>query len=355
MLFPLIWRYLGFSYLRLFFLSVGAFLATLFVLRFKEIARFTALSGDWGQTALFTVYQFPLILPIAIPISTFLASYLLVQKMSHTSELLAFRACGLNFSTLFAPLWTAALFLTLLHFSLSADIAPYCRRKTKMMLSKNTTGNPLLLLQRQKLMKLKHAYLSMDLQEGGEQAQDLLLILYNNKSDRLNLFWAPSLCLKDKQLIASSSAFLSHLPRSEREFDALFLENQNQLITNAHILAPYLKKTVSHCETVALPFRMLLLSTKKFAFVELLRRCSLSLSVLSCTLLGCAFGIELGRIAKKTPLIPLVLLLFLLMSTLIAKSLKASPVLAFLSLLIPHLFIGFLSFLRFRGIHRGIL
>src|SRR4051812_38356814 len=101
---PILWRYALQSYLRVFFLSVCTFITVLIVARFKEIARFTALTGDWSKTGLFIVYQIPSILPIAIPISALIASLLLFQRLSRTYELTALRASGLSLSTILTPL-----------------------------------------------------------------------------------------------------------------------------------------------------------------------------------------------------------------------------------------------------------
>ena len=345
----LFWRTLASAYLRTFFLSVGSFLAILFVLRFKEIARFTALSGGWGKTVLFTVYQFPLIFPIAIPLSAFLASFLLIQRMSHTSELLAFRACGFSFLKLFSPLLYLSTLLSLLNFSITADLAPYCRYASKLMLTRETTENPLLLLQRQKLVKLKHAYLSMNTEEEGKRAKDLLLITYHDKTERLNLIWAPSLILDGDDLIGQNLASVTHLPTEEGSFDSLLIENQETLTTEAQILSPLLKKSHSRIETISLPFRMLLLNPKKFAFVELFRRCSLSLAVFNFTLLGAVFGVELGRISKRSFLKPFTLILLTLVGYLVAKELKSISCLFF-----PHLLTWLCCAIRLRTLNRGI-
>ena len=69
------------------------------MLRFKDIARFAALSADGVKTGLFVLYQFPHILPIAIPISALIASFLLFQRLSKTYELTALRASGVGWAS----------------------------------------------------------------------------------------------------------------------------------------------------------------------------------------------------------------------------------------------------------------
>src|SRR3990167_2854629 len=122
------WRYALQSSSRVFLLSVTTFIAVLIITRFKEIARFTALSGDFAMTGLFILYHIPTILPIAIPISALLGSFLLFQRMSRSRELTALRASGFSFKKIIAPLLAVSLLLSAVDFWMCAQIAPFCRR-----------------------------------------------------------------------------------------------------------------------------------------------------------------------------------------------------------------------------------
>ena len=348
------------SYFRIFLLSVATFLAILFILRFKEIARFSALSGNWTTTMLFTFYQFPLILPIAIPISSFLASFLLTQRLSQTSELTAFRACAFSFKTLFAPLFFASILIALANFCLCAEAAPFCRRESKSMLFRKTSENPLLLLQRQQLGKLKHSYLSAKIEGDGKKATNLFLLTYNERNDRLNFLWASRLILKNENLQGENVALISNYPTPPNSFDYLLVENQNSLSTKASVISQFLKKRHARPETTALSFRQLQLrylqEGKKFSLIELFRRCSLSAAACSFTLLGFAFGIETGRTPSKRPtLIALSLLFALLISYLAAKELKKTPSLALSFIASTHLLIWVLSIWRLKRINKGLI
>lgn len=359
---PIFWRYVLLSYVRVLLLSVATFLSILIITRFKEIARFTALSGDWVKTALFTSYQFPLILPIAIPISALIASYILFQRLSRTHELMALRSCGFSLRSILDPLlFTSALF-AVGNFSMCAEIAPFCRRESKVMLYRETSANPLLLLQRQQLVRIKHAYLSMKVSEEGLSAQNVILIAHNESNKRLTLLQASELSVCKEKLLGHDVAIISHLDcQSKDEFDPLIIENQASMSTAAPILSDFLKKNRPRLEANALPLRMLILRTqldeKKIAssaLVEILRRFSLSLAVFSFTFLGCAYGIENGRTTSKKSLsIALILTLTVLISYLMGKELKAFPLLATIAFLIPHPFIWAASAWRLRKIGRG--
>lgn len=350
--------------MRVLLLSVATFLSVLIITRFKEIARFTALCGDWGKTILFILYQFPLILPIAIPISALIASYILFQKMSRTHELMALRACGFSLRSILAPLlFTSALF-AIGNFSMCAEIAPFCRRESKAMLYRETSANPLLLLQRQQLIRIKHAYLNMEIGEKGKSAKNVIIIAHNESNKRLCLLQARELSVHKDKLIGKDVAILSNLDSSNlNEFDSIVIENQSSMSTAAPILSDFLKKNRPRLESNALPLRVLILRTemesKKLgasALVEILRRFSLSLAVFSFTFLGATFGIENGRtVSKRGLVIILVLSLTVLISYLMGKEFKKYPFLATLAFLLPHPMIWLANLWRLKQIARGKL
>jgi lipopolysaccharide export system permease protein len=350
---PILWRYALQSYSRVFLLSVCTFIAVLIVSRFKDIARFTALCGDFGKTGLFILYHIPTILPIAIPISALIASLLLFQSLSRSFELTALRSSGLSLRKIVAPLLAISLLLSLLNFSICAEIAPYCRREGKTMIYHETTQNPLLLLQRQKLVKIKHAFLDMEVKDD-ETTKDLTLIVPNESTKRLSLLSARKLWIEREELIGKDLAVVSYID-SANGFDTLIIENQSTMSTAAPLLSTALKKNRPRLDINALSLKMLTLSAKaKPARIEILRRVSLSLAVFSFTLLGCAFGIEQGRNpSKKNLLFALLLTLSVLMSYLLAKELKNFPFFAILAFILPHPFIWFCSTLHLYRISKG--
>lgn len=342
-------------------LSVSTFLAVLLIMRFKEIARFTALTGHLSKTALFTAYQFPLILPIAIPISALIASLLLFQRLSRSFELMAFRACGLSFFHILAPLLFASAILCVANFSICSEIAPFCRRESKLMLYRETSSNPLLLLQRRQLVKLKRAYLKMSTEEEGVSAKNVFIIGHNERNNRLCLLHAHRLAMQEDRLAGSNVAIVSHLSGQEGAFDPLIVENQTSMSTPAPILSQFLKKNHPQLETTSLPLRALILQNNSAkakaatkALVEILRRLSLSFAVFTFTLLGCAYGIEQGRSpGKRHLLVALLLTLTVLTSYLLGKEFKLLPRLASIALLAPHPFIWLMSVRRLKRLAQG--
>jgi lipopolysaccharide export system permease protein len=360
---PILWRYAIISYLKIFFLSVAAFVSILLVSRFKEMARFAALSSDWLKTGLFTVYQVPFILPMAIPLSALIASLLLFQRLSRSYELTAFRASGLSLKKIMTPLCITSAFLSLLNFCVSSELAPYCRRESKALLYRETSVNPLLLLQRQQLIKIKDAYLQLDVEEEGRLARDFILIAHNESNQRLSLLSAKKLRVNDDELLGNHVAIVSHLHSDHNEaFDPLIIENQASMSTAAPVLSAALKKNRPKIETGALGLRLLKIRLgekgriAKAARVEILRRISVTLAVFSFTLLGCTFGIELTRTPSRRGLLyALLLTLTVLMSYLLGKELKFDPLFATLAFLLPHLLIWLSCLHRQSRIDRGLV
>ena len=358
---PIIWRYLLQSYLKVFLLSVCTFVSVLIVSRFKEIARFAALCGDWPKTGLFMLYQIPFILPLAIPVSVFVSAFLLFQRLSRSYELVALRASGLSFRSLIGPILITAFFLGCFNFSCCADIFPYCSRESKALLYRETSANPLLLMQRQNLVKIKHAYLNMNVLRDGKEAGDFTLIAHNKSNQRLNLISARRLEISKAKLLGYDFSILSHLfSQNENAFDPLVIENEKEMSTAAPVLSAALKKNRPRLEANVLSLRMLRLRAQesgKHAFgalSEIIRRCSLALAVFTFTLLGCASGMQTSRTpSKKWLLIALLLTIPFLMSYLGLKAIKAQPAFMLFCALCPHVLIVAFSTYRILSISRG--
>jgi lipopolysaccharide export system permease protein len=358
---PILWRYLLQGYLKVFLLSVCTFVSVLIVSRFKEIARFAALSGDLPKTGLFMLYQIPFILPLAIPISALVSAFLLFQRLSRSCELVAFRASGLSFRLLLWPILLAAFFLGCFNFSFCADISPFCWRESKALLYRETSANPLLLMQRQNLVKIKHAYLKMDVKANGKEAGDFILIAHNASSSRLNFISARNLVIANSKLLGYDFSILSHLQTDDADaFDPLIIENQAEMSTAAPVLSAALKKNRPRLEANALSLRMLRFRAQESgkhargASSEIMRRISLAAAVFTFTLLGCAFGMQASRgPSKKWLFIALLLALFVLLSYLGLKEIRTSRSIAFALTFLPHLLIGVSSTFRIHWIARG--
>lgn len=221
------------------------------------------------------------------------------------------------------------------------------------MIYHETSPNPLLLLQRQKLVKIKDAFLDMEAKDD-ETVKDLTLIVPNEGTERLSLLSARKLWIEQEELVGKDLAIISYI-NANSGFDTLIIENQSTMSTSAPLLSNALKKNRPRLDINALNLKMLRLHSKpKQAYIEMLRRTSLSLAVFSFTLLGCAFGIEEGRNpTKKNLFFALLLTLTVLMSYLLGKELKNNQALAMLAFLLPHPFIWLCSTVHLFRITKG--
>lgn len=359
---PRLWSYFLLGYLRILGLSLSTFISVLIVSRFREIARFTALSGSWSKTLLFTLYQIPFILPLALPISALIASFLLVSRLSLRGEITACRAAGKSLPSLLAPLWLLGAFLSCFAFVMTAEITPFCKAETKRLLFEKTSTNPLLLLQRQALVPLKNASIHMEVAEGEAGAQNLLCVSYNDSHQRLSLLTAKKLFLEEKTLVANDVTLLSHLSSEEDSFfDPLVVENQKTLRTSAPKLSQAMRKKKPKLEPSTLRFKLLSLyakgektKQKQIVFGEQLRRIFLPLYVLSFTILGSVFGLHLGRSDKQKNFIALLSLpLLSFIGYFLAKSLRTDLLFLLTPLLFPLLLTLGISFFRLYRIERG--
>jgi lipopolysaccharide export system permease protein len=338
------------------------------VIRFQEIARFACSGTARLKIFLFALLQIPYILPIAIPISSLITGMLLFQKLSKTNELTAFRACGLGLKPITTPLIITGLFLSLINLTISSEIAPRCKALSKALIYQTAAANPLFLLQKESLVKLKNTYVDMKVLKSGKYAEDVVFAIKNSSNSRLTLMVAKELALRGELLKGEQVAFISSVdPKKRSGFDHLIIENQSVMNTKASNLSRYTQSNDWHETYDYQPMRMILtreaiekerhnpLSMGRSAQFELSRRLSISLAAFTFTLIGMTFGIQLSRNRSKKGVIYAVsLACFYLICFLTAKSFKHSAVTSSLIFLLPHPLIIFLSLRTLKSINRGI-
>ena len=361
---PILWRFLLKSYFQVFLLCMTSFIAALFVMRFKDIAEFATLSSDGMSIFLFSLYQLPHILPLAIPIPCVIASMLLFQKLSHHQELTAIRAAGVGLRNLLIPLMLGALFLTIINFSIVAEVGPSCRFKAKELTFKMTSNNPFYIFNKITDGKLTNAYVEIRTLRGGKKAKDVLLILNNRSNERLGIMTAEELLIEDDNLVGKNVSIVSSVNSNlDDDFDHLVIENQDSMSTPASSLSQLLQSAKWGMRPEYLSIKELIirlhLSQKSFwsnsHALELARRLSLAMTPFFFTLLGAAFGMEIGRRHTRKGLLWAVLLAALYLSSFIgAKSMKHFPKAAWLLYFIPFIIIGILSLRSLKRISRGI-
>ncbi|MBP9841744.1 MAG: LptF/LptG family permease [Simkaniaceae bacterium] len=337
---PIFWRYLFREFLKIFTLSLFGLVACLLITRLQEIAYFATLANNQLLTLRFTLYQIPYILPFAIPISSLIAPLVLFQKLSASHELTALRSAGLSLKTIKAPLKYLFFVLALLNFLIVSELTPMTRHSGYLLFQEMISSNPLLLLEKNKQLKLKNSYIDMSSLSAQKEVKDLILVLSHNT--HLSLTLAESIEVNQGHLTAHH---LTHItPLSQQD---LMIENQEKIEMEASLLIPFLKPNALLEKTEHDPLKPLLqkiytsssLSKKRLARAkyELIRRFFFPLLTLTFGFLGMSFGCQIGRNKSSPSLKILLLATYALLCFLASKSQHNNPELAaLLMLILPH-------------------
>jgi lipopolysaccharide export system permease protein len=361
---PILWRYLLRNYFQVFILCVSAFISVLLVLRFQEIARFITSEASFIKIALFSLYQIPYILPIAIPISCLISAILLFQKLSYHQEITALRTIGLSLQKIVMPILSAGFLLVLLNAMIAFELAPICRSKARMLIYETVTSNPLFILQKESPVKFKNMYIDLQVSRGATSAEDVVIALKNNSNDRLCLFSFRNLSLVDKELEGNIISYISSFnSKQENGFDHLMIENQDHMKIKAVQLGQFMQHTNWLAHHDYLTLRMLLaketleqpFKISKKIMIEIARRISIALAAFTFTLIGTCLGLQIGRNqSKKKALWAMFLAAFFMLCFIIAKSMYPNAILSISLLLIPHPLIAWASYRQLKLVSKGI-
>jgi len=392
---PILWRYLIGHFLKIMISCVLAFVAILFTMRLDEIAHFAGLGAPLSTLLLFTLYQIPYILPIALPLSCLIASLLLMQRLSNTHELTALRASGCSLIDILAPIWLMAAFLALGNFWVASEMATQSHFQTNLLKSELRSLNPLLLLHNKHLMRLKGFYFeALGPSQVGESSSQVILAFPDQRHQRLHLMSAQHLFYAKPQrrvlgriednsalFIAERVSLISTIPsKQEEEFDQLFVENIKKSLTPIEDFSILLQKDRWIVNNDYLQMHLLLarmqeeqqliqearlkgqneeelktLQTHLNRTVsEIIKRISMALAVLSFTLMGTAFGIHMGRRGRFYFLyLPIGLTTLYLVAFFVAKGIDHDPWIAGALFLIPHCLMVSASTIMLRRVARG--
>lgn len=360
---PLLWRYLLRNYLKVFSLCVTGFISILLVTRFQTIARFAATGASKLYILKFVILQIPFILPLAIPISCLISALLLFQKMSRAKELTALRMAGLGIAPIAFPLIVCGALLAMLNFTIVSEVTPKCRALSKTLAYQMTAANPLCLLQKETLIRLKNTYVDLKVLKSGKYAEDVFFITRTVSNQRIGIMLAKKLSLNNQRLIGSDVTFISSIePKDPDCFDHLVIENQAEMQTQADELSQYLHSSGWNFSYENLNLRMLLAKNKVSTsdplspriIEEIARRLSLGLAAFCFTLLGIACGMEISRNLKlKGVLWALSLMVIYLLAFIMAKSIKGDHVQTTLFYLAPHALVLLFCLYSFKKIVRG--
>ena len=241
---PIVWRYLLGQYLKVFLLCLISFIAILLTTRLDEIAHFATLGSEGLMILWFTLHQIPYLLPIAIPISSLISTIILLQRMSHTHEMTAFRACGLSLREVLTPILISGLFIAAVNFYIVSELATQSHLVTSLTKMELRSVNPLLLLHNKHLMRLKGAYSdTLGNSKIGEFAGDIIIAMPNKHNSSINLIVARNLQADPLNFHGKNLTLITPMnPLNTPKGDQLMVENMQSMHTAIKDFSQILQK-----------------------------------------------------------------------------------------------------------------
>ncbi len=380
---PILWRYLIGNFTKVAISCTIAFVAILLTMRLDEIAHFASLGAPISLIFLFSAYQIPYILPIAIPLSCLISSMIQIHRLSSTHELTALRACGFALRDLFAPLLLLAAFISLFNFWMISEVATHSHLKTNLLKSELRSINPLLLLNNKQLMRLKGLYFNaLGPSHVGESASDVILAIPNKRHKRINLLIAKHLKASPSELTGKGVTLMTTSSRNNAdEFDDLFIENMGESFSQVKDFSQLLQKKVwvINNDYLRLPLLLIRAQEQHAALIdaikkkaeskeirhlrhqyykshsEILKRISIAIAVFTFTLMGAAFGINISRRRNSKGLFIVIgLTILYLVCFFVAKGVDQNRNLTLALYMAPHLIIITASIMALRRATVGI-
>lgn len=379
---PLLWISLIVDFFKIVLMGTGAFVAILLTMRLEEIAHFATLGASPQAVVMFVCNQIPYILPIAIPLSSLIAAFILSQRLSNTHTLTALRASGISCVNILTPFWLLAALLSCVNFWVVSELATSSHLQNNLMKSELRAINPLLLLHNKHLMRLKgYHFEALGASRMGESSADVVLALPGQKYERIYLMLAQKLKVTPEHFTGDGMTLITGMEGEEENFDNVLIENMQHTQTNVSDLSELLQKKITSIQNDQLKLSLLyariqeehtqleqakaLKEPKKRikelsdqlngSLSEIAKRCSVALSVFSCTFLGSISGINISRRRPYRPLLLCIGLTTLyLVSFFVAKNLDHRLILSTSLFFVPHVLIIALTCLRLLRIERGI-
>lgn len=378
---PIVWRYLLGQYIKVFLLSLISFIAILLTTRLDEIAHFATLGSEGLLILWFTLHQIPYLLPIAIPISSLISVIILVQRLSQTHEMTAFRACGLSLREILTPILIAGFFIAAVNFYIVSELATQSHLTTGLTKMELRSVNPLLLLHNKHLTRLKGIFTdTLGDSRIGEYAGDILIAMPNTHHSTYNLIVAKKL-QADPTTFKGNQITIITPTNAPMQRDALVIENMHKMKTSIKDFSQILQKKVWSLNNDHLRLGLLrarLKDLKHFKATipnnaensvsikhihrninrgrsEILRRSSIAFAAFSFTLMGAAFGISISRNrSNRGVFYVLALATLYIVAFFSAKALDHHLLATTLLYFVPHLMIIFFSLLMLIRVSKGI-
>lgn len=353
---PRTWTYLLSSFLKTFALSACILSLILFISRFQDIARFSAMVGSPLLTGRYILYQLPYILPFTLILSSFIACYSIGKNLSSSHELTALRVAGLSLFSIFTPIRYCLFSIAILCALLTFAYHPYSKARIAQLIAEVNTKNPFILLKNSKTHSNKRIQILFEESSSFEGIKNALCAVYNEKTNSLDMFLAEKVELSETELYAEKASFISTRP------EGILIEDIGNMNMHLQTFSEWVEKNTKLLSVYSIPFtthfyRFLSSpETEHFFFFAAGQALFYPLGVLTLSQVALYASLSIGR---KKNYVQWFLLLFSFLLTftcyMIAKSLESIPLISCLAFLSPFFVLPFLIEWMRRRIERGAL
>lgn len=352
----IIWKYITKTYLKIFSLALVTLFGLCFLIKHKKLTLLIVAGATYKQAFILSLCMLSIILPHAIGLCSFLASFITAYKLSFSGEVTSLRASGLSLFKIFAPIYFAGAFLLLVNIFLVSEFIPYSKLIFNMTTIESKKINPLILLRKNEFPFLKNVYTEMNLGSTGTEAENVLVTYLQEDNQRIALFMADRLKYLDKTLEGEKITLITHLPASEGEFDHLLIDSQSTMTAPESFFTSLKHKQEKDLDYDLYSLNALLKSGKRPARAELFQRISKIIFPFAFTLFGVSRGLGTRKKLSKRSLAFLFVSVFGYFACFFALKNGHLPFsVAFLYTVAPHVFIILASFFQQKKIVEGII
>ena len=363
---PILWRHLLTRFLKIFLFSLCVFISILLITRLDDIAHFATLGADSSLILWYILFQIPYIIPITIPLSCLIAATILMQQLSQSHELTAFRSVGFSFINILSPILFISVICSILNFYIISEVATRSHLSSTLLKTELRAINPLLIVHNKHLMRAKGYYFHLFGDSViGESALQSILAIPNKKNFRMNLLITDELNNTSNHFSGKNMTLITSLPKKIKSGqERLIIENIESAFTQTDDFRKIIDKSVRQINNDHLTLPLLLVRLKEElqmfsnskhedhplkniykCLSEFFRRFSVGIAPFSFAFMGAVFGISLSRQKSNKGIYAQAILSFsYLICFFSAKGAEHKPFISALFYFCPHLLIIAISF-----------
>ncbi len=135
----ILWKYLIKSFLQVFYLALGGFVAIYLVIDlFEKIDNLIEAHVSAYNILVYFLCRIPIIVVEGIPMAILIAAIISLGILGKNNEIVALKASGINLLKCIFPILTIALILSSIDFSFNQTLVPFCLKKANTIWQKKS-------------------------------------------------------------------------------------------------------------------------------------------------------------------------------------------------------------------------